>query len=122
MIHLLLHFVVLTVTVLLLARFLPGVRITHTRSAAMVALVFGGLNLLVGWLVKAALAAVLFLPAILTLGLAWLLVPFIANVILLWVTDKLLEAFELRDTRALLIAAGAITLVNGLMHFQNHVR
>jgi putative membrane protein len=122
MIHMLVHFAVLTVTVLLLARFLPGVRITRTRSAAMVALVFGGLNLLVGWLVKALLAAVLFLPAILTLGLAWLLVPFIANIILLWITDKLLDAFELRDTRALLIAAGAITLVNGLLHFQNHVR
>jgi uncharacterized membrane protein YvlD (DUF360 family) len=116
MIHLLVHFAVLTGTVLLLAKLLPGVRINNTRGAAMVALVFGGLNLLVGWLVKAALAAVLFIPAFLTLGLAWVLVPFLANVALLWVTDKLLDAFELRDVKALLISAGAITLANALLH------
>jgi uncharacterized membrane protein YvlD (DUF360 family) len=116
MIHLLVHFAVLTGTVLLLAKLLPGVRINNTRGAAMVALVFGGLNLLVGWLVKAALATLLFIPAFLTLGLAWVLVPLLANVALLWVTDKLLDAFELRDGKALLISAGAITLVNALLH------
>lgn len=116
MAHLLLHFAVLTGTVLLLAKLLPGVRINNTRGAAMVALVFGGLNLLVGWLVVLALKFVLFLPAIITLGLAWALVPFLANAILLWVTDKLLDAFELRDSRALMISAGAITLVNVALH------
>jgi uncharacterized membrane protein YvlD (DUF360 family) len=116
MLHLLLHFAVLTGTVLLLAKFLPGVRINNTRGAAMVAVVFGGLNLVVGWLVVLALKAILFLPAIITLGLAWVLVPFLANVALLWVTDKLLEAFELRDGKALLISGGAITLVNALLH------
>ena len=116
MLHLLLHFAVLTGMVLLLAKVLPGVRINSTRGAAMVALVFGVLNLLVGWLVKAALATLLIIPAFLTAGLAWALVPFLANVALLWVTDKLLDAFELRDTRALLISAGAITLANVVLH------
>jgi putative membrane protein len=117
MIHMLVHFAVLTGTVLLLARFLPGVRINNTKGAAMVAIVFGVLNLLVGWLVKLALGGLLLIPAILTLGLAWLLVPFLANVALLWVTDKLLDAFELRDGRSLLITAGAITIVNSLLHY-----
>jgi putative membrane protein len=117
MLHMLLHFAVLTGTVLLLAKLLPGVRINNTKGAATVALVFGGLNLLVGWLVKAALATLLFIPAFLTLGLAWVLVPFLANVALLWVTDKLLEAFELRDGKTLLLSAGLITLANGLLHF-----
>ena len=116
MVNLLLHFAVLTGTVLLLAKLLPGVHIKSTRSAAMVALVFGGLNLVVGWLVVLALKALLFLPAIITLGLAWALVPFLTNVALLWVTDKLLDAFELKDTRALLISAGAITLANVVLH------
>jgi uncharacterized membrane protein YvlD (DUF360 family) len=117
MIHLLVHFAVLTGTVLLLAKLLPGVRINNTRGAATVALVFGGLNLVVGWLVVLALKAILFLPAIITLGLAWALVPFLANVALLWVTDKLLDAFELKDGRALLISAGAITVVNVVLHW-----
>jgi uncharacterized membrane protein YvlD (DUF360 family) len=116
MLHLLLHFAVLTGIVLLLAKLMPGVRINNTRGAATVALVFGGLNLLVGWLVKAALAALLFLPAVVTQGLAWALVPFLANVALLWLTDKLLDAFELRDGRALLVSAGAITLANVVLH------
>ena len=117
MIHLLVHFAVLTGTVLLLAKLLPGVRINNTRGAATVALVFGGLNLVVGWLVVLALKALLFLPAIITLGLAWALVPFLANVALLWLTDKLLDAFELKDSRALLISAGAITVVNVVLHW-----
>jgi putative membrane protein len=117
MTHLLLHFAVLTGTVLLLAKLLPGVRVNNWRGAAMVAVVFGLLNLVVGWLVKAALAALLFLPAILTLGLAWLAVPFLANALLLWITDKLLDAFELRDGKALLISAAFITAANGALHF-----
>jgi uncharacterized membrane protein YvlD (DUF360 family) len=117
MIHMLTHFAVLTGLVLLLARFLPGVRITNTRGAVMVALVFGALNWAVGGIVTWLLAGLLVIPAILTLGLAWLLVPFLVNVALLWLTDKLLEAFELRDGRTLLIAAGTITLANGALRF-----
>lgn len=120
MLHLLLHFAALTGTVLLLAKFLPGVRINSTRGAAMVAAVFGVLNLAVGWLVVFALKAVLLLPAFITLGLAWVLVPFLANVALLWMTDKLLDAFELRDGKALLISGGAITVMNALLHARLH--
>jgi putative membrane protein len=114
--HIILHLAILTGTVLLLARFLPGVRIKRTRSAVLVAVVFSVLNVVVGWLIKMLLAAVLFLPAILTLGLAWVLVPFVANAILLWITDELLDAFELRDMRTLLIAATAITVANAVFH------
>jgi putative membrane protein len=111
--HMLLHFVVLTVTVLALARVVPGVRVTNNSSAALVAVVFGVLNFALGWLIK----AVLFVPALLTLGLLFLFVPFIVNTIVLWLTDKVLHAFEIRDLQALLISSGAITLVNGLLHF-----
>lgn len=116
MTHLLLHFAVLTGTVLLLAKLMPGVRINNFKGAATVAVVFGGLNLLVGWLVTLALKAVLFLPAILTLGLAWVLVPLLANAILLWITDKLLDAFELRDGKSLFISAAVITAANAALH------
>jgi putative membrane protein len=110
------HLAMLTATVILLAWLLPGVRIKSRRSAVVVAVVFSVLNVVVGWLIKMLLAAVLFLPAILTLGLAWVLVPFVANAILLWITDELLDTFELRDTRALLLTAGAITVANAVFH------
>jgi putative membrane protein len=114
--HILLHLAMLTGTVLLLARYLPGVQIKRTASALAVAVVFSVLNVVVGWLIKVVLAAVLFLPAILTLGLAWVLVPFVANAVLLWITDEFLDTFELRDLRVLLIAAGAITVANAIFH------
>jgi putative membrane protein len=115
--HMLLHLALLTGTVLLLARLLPGVQIRRTRSAVLVAVVFSVLNVLVGWLIKLLVGTVLFIPAVLTLGLAWVLVPFLVNVILLWITDELLETFDLKSFRTLLIAAGAITAANALFHF-----
>jgi putative membrane protein len=114
--HTLLHFAVLTGTVLLLARFLPGVKIKSTRSAVLVAVVFSVLNLLVGWLLTLVLGALFIIPAILTLGLAFVLLPFVVNTILLWITDELLDAFELQGFKALLLSAGAITAANALLH------
>jgi putative membrane protein len=116
----LLHLAVLTATVLLLAYLMPGVRIKSTKSAVLVAVVFSLINFLAGWLVKLLLGAVLFIPAILTLGLAWVLVPFLANALMLWITDELLDTFELRDTKTLLLAAAGITLANGLFHILIH--
>jgi putative membrane protein len=112
----LLHLVVLTCTVLLLARLMPSVRIKGIGSAVVVALVFSLLNFLLGWIIKAAL----FVPAILTLGLLFLFVPFIVNTVMLWLTDKLIHAFEIKTTRALLLSSLAITLVNGAFHMLRH--
>ena len=96
--HTLLHLAALTATVLLLARFLPSVKIKSVGSAIVVAIVFSLLNFFLGWLIK----AVLFVPAILTLGLLFLFVPFIVNAILLWLTDKLIGSFEIETMGGLL--------------------
>src|SRR5216110_2342208 len=117
----LLHLAVLTLTVLVLARALPGFRIRTPSTALIVAVVFSLLNWGLGWFIK----VLLFLPAILTLGLLFLVLPFIVNAILLWITDKVLHAFEIADGRTLWMASGAITLVNflfqlALRHQQLH--
>jgi putative membrane protein len=109
-----LHLVVLAVTVFALSRLYPGVRIKSAGSALVVAIVFSVLNFFLGWLIR----AVLFVPALLTLGLLFLFVPFIVNAVLLWVTDKVMASFELRSMRALLLTAAVITLVNGIFHAQ----
>ena len=114
--HILLHLAVLTVTVLLLARVLPGVHVRSTGSAIAVAVVFSLLNFFLGWLVK----AVLFVPAILTLGLLFLIFPFVVNTVLLWLTDKLLRAFQIDSFGALLLSAAVITLVNGAFQVATH--
>ena len=89
--YILLHMAVLTVTVLATTRIVPSVKVKSVGSAIVVALVFSVLNVFLGWLIR----AFLIIPAILTLGLLFLFVPFIVNAVLLWLTDKLLRSFEI---------------------------
>ena len=95
-------------SILLLARFLPGVHIRSAWSAVVVAITFSLLNFFLGWLIR----GLLFVPAVLTLGVLFIFIPFIVNAILLWMTDKLLASFEIDNAGALLVAAGFITVGN----------
>lgn len=108
----LIHVAVLAVVILGLARFVPGVRVKNPLGAVLVAVVFSLLNWGLGWVIHAAL----FLPAILTLGLLFLFIPFIVNTVVLWLTDKVLHAFEIDSIKGLLISSGVITLVSGAFH------
>jgi putative membrane protein len=116
--HLVLHLVVLTATVLLLARFLPSVRVKSVGAAIVVALVFSLLNFFLGWFIR----AVLFVPAVLTLGLLFLFVPFIVNAVLLWLTDKLIKSFEIESVSGWLTSAAVITAVNWLLQVVEHTQ
>src|SRR6476660_9384935 len=108
----LLHLAALTATVLLLERLLPSVKVRNVVSAIVVAVVFSLLNFFLSWLIK----AVLFVPAILTLGLLFLIMPFIVNTVLLWLTDKLIGSFAIETTGGLLVSAAAITVVNACFY------
>jgi len=112
----LIHLAVLTATVLGIARVLPGVVVKDWKTAALVAVVFSALNFLLGWL----LHVLLFVPALLTLGLLFFFVPFIVNTVMLWLTDKLIEDFEIKSGSALLGSAAAITVVNWLFNAAVH--
>jgi putative membrane protein len=112
-VHMLLHLAVLTATFLGIARLLPDVQIKGVGNAVLISVVFSVLNLLLGL----ALKALLFLPALLTFGLLFFFIPFIVNTVILWLTDKLLDRFEIKSVRALLLSASSITLVNWLFQF-----
>ncbi len=112
----LLHLATLTATVLLLSRIFSTVKIKGVASAVVVAIVFSVLNVLLGWLIRVAL----FVPAILTLGVLFLFVPFIVNAVMLWLTDKLLGSFEIETAGALFASAAIITVVNALFSFALH--
>ncbi|MFL5306803.1 MAG: phage holin family protein, partial [Polyangia bacterium] len=99
-----------------LSRVFSSVKIRSVGSAVVVAIVFSVLNFFLGWLIRVAL----FLPAILTLGLLFLVLPFIVNTILLWLTDKLMRSFEIETMGGLLASAAVITLVNGFFHIALH--
>jgi putative membrane protein len=110
--YVLLHLAVLTGTILVLSRVVSSVRIRGIGTAVTVAVVFSVLNFFLGWLIR----ALLFVPALLTLGLLFLFLPFIVNTVLLWLTDKLLASFEIQTLRGLLISSTVITLVNWLFY------
>jgi len=114
--HLALHLVVLTATVLLLARFLPSVRIKSVGAAILVAIAFSLLNFFLGWFVRAAL----FVPAVFTFGLLFYFVPFIVNTVMLWLTDKLIKTFSIETLGGLLTSAAVITAVNWLLTVAVH--
>jgi putative membrane protein len=108
----LVHLGVLALTIVGLSWFVPSVHIRGVGTAIAVAIVFSLLNFFLGWFIR----AMLFVPAVLTLGLLFIFVPFIVNTVVLWLTDKLMASFEIETTTGLLVSAAAITLVNGLFH------
>ena len=108
----LLHILVLAFTVLALSWVVPGFHIRTAGTAIAVAIVFSVLNFFLGWLIR----GVLFVPAILTLGLLFAIVPFIVNTVLLWLTDKLMGSFEIESTGGLLLSAAVITIVNAAFY------
>jgi putative membrane protein len=112
MLETILHLAALALTILVLSRVVPGVRIRTAGTAIAVAIVFSILNFFLIWPIK----ALLVVPGILTLGLLFFFVPFIVNTVVLWLTDKLMGSFEIDSLRPLFVSAGAITLVNWLFH------
>ena len=114
--YILLHMAVLTITVLAMTRIVPSVKVKSVGSAIVVALVFSVLNVLLGWLIR----VFLIIPAILTLGLLFLFIPFIVNVVLLWLTDKLMRSFEIETMGGLFAGAAIITVANWLFHVAIH--
>jgi putative membrane protein len=110
--HPLIHLAVLAATIFVLARLLPSVRIRSVGTAVLVAVVFSVLNFFLGWLIR----AVLFVPALMTLGLLFFFVPFIVNTVLLWLTDKAIASFEIRTLPGLLVSSAVITIVNGVFY------
>src|SRR5579864_7951528 len=102
----LIHLAVLTVSILVLSRVLPSVRIKSVGAAVAVAIVFSILNFFLGW----AIRVVLYPFGIITLGLLFLFVPFIVNTVLLWLTDQLLASFEISSLKGLLLSSLAITV------------
>jgi putative membrane protein len=88
--------------VVLVAKMVPGVRVRGYGSAIGVALVYGILSFFLGWILK----ALSFPLIILTFGLFGLVI----NGLLLWLTDKMLDSFDIKGGKSLAVATVLITL------------
>jgi putative membrane protein len=85
-----------------LATALPGVRLKSFGTALTVVLVYGVLNYFLFWLV----ALIAFIPMLLSFGLFGLVI----NAFLLWLTDKLIDDFEIDSLRTTLLIAVLLTV------------
>jgi putative membrane protein len=94
-----------SVALMVVAQVVPNFRIRGGfGNAVVVALVYGVLKMLLQ-----KVLIVLTLPAVvLTLGLFILVI----NGFLLWLTDKLLERFEVRTTGALVLGTVLLTVID----------
>ncbi len=102
--HTLWNLLILAVTVFAVSKMLPNIRIKSFITAIVVAVVYSIINFFIGWLLL-----MLSLPAvILTFGLF----TFVINAFLLWITDQLIEDFEIKNFTTTLIAAFLITIIS----------
>lgn len=104
---LILHVLGLGAVILLIAKTLPGVRVESYGTAVLVAIVYGLINVTLGTLLK-----LLGLPfVILTLGVFLVVI----NTFLLWITDEILDDFEIEDIGTTFVAALLITIADTLL-------
>ena len=105
--------VVYSLLALVAPQLFPNVKVRSGFAAVMVAVVFGFLNVAIGWLVT-TLLDIVSLPAILlTGGLFKLVIPTVANAVLLKMTDAILKDFELKGW-APAFGMGLLFAVGGL--------
>lgn len=107
MVNFLWNILLLSVSIFLVAKLLPGIRLKGFVTAIIVALVYSLINYLVGWLL-----VLLTLPfVIITFGLF----KFVINAFLLLVTDKIIDDFEIDGIRTTLLAAFLISIIDSIL-------
>jgi putative membrane protein len=99
----------LSIAIFLVASLLPGIHLKNFGTSVIVALVYSLINYLIGWLLL-----LMTLPAvIITFGLFKLVI----NAFLLWVTNKLIDDFEIEGVGTTLIAAFLITFADSILRW-----
>lgn len=101
------HLLLLSVAIFAIAQVLPGIRLKGFGTAIIVGIVYSLVDVTVG----RVLGFLGFPFIVITLGLFLLVI----NTFLLWLTDKLIEDFEIDNIRTTFIAAVLITVTNYLL-------
>ena len=103
------NLLLLSVSVFVVAQVLPGIRIKGFGTAVIVALVYSVINFFVDWL----LVFLSFPFIVVTMGLFL----FVINAFLLWITDKLIDDFEIDGFGTTLVASCLITVLNAILRW-----
>ncbi len=103
------NIILLSVSVFIVANLLPGIYIKNYWTAIVVAIVYSVISFFSGWLL-----ILLTLPfMIITFGLF----KFVINAFLLFVTDRMIEDFRIKDGITTFIAAFCISIVDSLLRW-----
>jgi len=104
-----LNIIFLSVSVFIVANILPGIYIKNYWTAIAVAIVYSIISFFTGWIL-----ILLTLPfMIVTFGLF----KFVINAFLLFITDKLIEDFRIKDGITTLVAALLISILDLLLRW-----
>lgn len=104
MLMFLLNILLLSAAIFIVARLMPSIHVKNYGTALIAALVYSAINFLIGWLLRFLALPFIFL----TFGLF----IFVINAFLLWITDKLIDEFEIDGIFSTLIAAFFITVAH----------
>ena len=109
MLDIILRVLLLSVAIFFIAQFMPGIRLKNFGTAVLVAVVYSVINLLLFRILVFLTFPLMFI----TFGLFSLVI----NAALLWLTDKLIEDFEIQGLRNLLLATVLISVSNWLIRW-----
>ena len=104
--RLLLQWMLYALSFMIVSKLLPGFHVRDFGSALVVAAVYGVLHILL----FRVLVFLAFIPVFLTFGLF----IFVINAFLLFLTDALLEQFEIDSIPTTLVGAVLLTILNGI--------
>lgn len=101
------NLLLLSAAIFIVSKILPGIHIKSLWTAVVVAIVYSVINFFLGWLFM----FFAFPLMIVTFGLFM----FVINAFLLWMTDKVMDDFEINSLGTTFVAAFLITIVNSLL-------
>ena len=95
------------------SKILPGFRIRSFGTALVVSAVYSILYIVLHFILFDVLWILTIIPVILTLGIIF----FVVNAVILWLTDRIVEDFNIDSAATLVIAAVLLTIVNWIIRF-----
>ena len=111
MLRLLISWVLFAAVFLGLSKVLPGFRVRNFGTALAVSAVYSVLQIVVHFVLFRTLWILTIVPVVLTFGLIY----FMVNAAILWLTDKLIDDFEVDGIVTGLVAAVILTIVNNVI-------
>lgn len=103
------NLLILSAAIFIVSKVLPGIHIRGVWTAVVVAIVYSIINYFLGWLFM----LLAFPLMVITFGLF----KFVINAFLLWMTDKLMDDFEINSLGTTFVAAFLITIVDSLLRW-----